>query len=183
MRDQGVHRAQARQVGALPPDRAAARPDAAVRLRGDLRGLHVSTAVLDLDHSQESRDLISRFTFSSRFHIVKVAQSQREIDDAIDRSDAAVALVVHAGFAELLRKGQGAPLQVDRRRHQLQYRADRARLRQRRSPAHFARITSTDLGAAASTARSGAHAGPGRRSSSGPGSTPISTAAGSSCRA
>ena len=30
----------------------------------------------------------------------------------IDRSDAAVALVIHAGFANLLRKGQAAPLQV-----------------------------------------------------------------------
>jgi len=73
---------------------------------------HVSTAVLDLDHSQESRELISRFTSSNRFNVVKVAQSQHEITEAIDNSKAAVALVVHAGFAELLRKGQGAPLQV-----------------------------------------------------------------------
>jgi len=73
---------------------------------------HVSTAVLDLDQSQESRELVSRFTSSNRLNVVKVAQSQREITDSIDTSDAAVALVVHAGFAELLRKGQGAPLQV-----------------------------------------------------------------------
>ncbi len=73
---------------------------------------HVSTAVLDLDHSQESRDLISHFTFSNRFNIVKVAQTQQEITKAIDNSEAAVALVVHAGFAELLRKGQNASLQV-----------------------------------------------------------------------
>ena len=73
---------------------------------------HVSTSVLDLDHSQESRELIARFTSSNRFDVVKVAQSQREINDTIDSSDAAVALVIHAGFAELLRKGQGAPLQV-----------------------------------------------------------------------
>ena len=73
---------------------------------------HVSTAVLDLDHSQESRELIARFTSSNRFDIVKVAQSQREINAAIDSSSAAVALVIHAGFAELLRTGRGAPLQV-----------------------------------------------------------------------
>jgi drug efflux transport system permease protein len=73
---------------------------------------HVSTAVLDLDHSQESRELIARFTASNRFDVVRVAQSQREIDAAIDASDAAVALVIHAGFAQLLRKGQAAPLQV-----------------------------------------------------------------------
>ena len=73
---------------------------------------HVSTSVLDFDHSQESRDLISRFTSSNRFNVVKVAQSPREISETIDASDAAVALVIHAGFAELLRKGQAAPLQV-----------------------------------------------------------------------
>ena len=72
---------------------------------------HVSTVMLDLDHSQESRELISRFTFSSRFDVT-VVHSQAEVTKAIDGSDAAVALVIHAGFAELLRKGQNAPLQV-----------------------------------------------------------------------
>src|ERR1035437_10854736 len=70
---------------------------------------HVSTIVLDLDHTQESRELIGRFTSSNRLNIIKSAQSQNEIDAMIDRSDAAVALVIHAGFANLLRKGQAAP--------------------------------------------------------------------------
>lgn len=73
---------------------------------------HVSTAVLDLDHTQESRELVARFTSSNRLNIVRRAQSQSEIEAMIDRSDAAVALVIHAGFASLLRKGQEAPLQV-----------------------------------------------------------------------
>ena len=73
---------------------------------------HVSTAVLDLDHTQESRELVASFTSSNRLNIVKFAQSQDEINATIDRSDAAVALVIHAGFANLLRKGQAAPLQV-----------------------------------------------------------------------
>ena len=73
---------------------------------------HVSTAVLDLDHTQESRELISRFTSSNRFNIVKSRNPSTTINATIDASDAAVALVIHAGFAELLRKGQGAPLQV-----------------------------------------------------------------------
>ena len=72
----------------------------------------VSTATLDLDRSQESRELISRFTYSGRFHVVDVAQTQAEVDAAIERSDAAVAIVVHAGFAQSLRNGQSAPLQV-----------------------------------------------------------------------
>ncbi len=72
---------------------------------------HVSTVALDLDHSQESRELISRFTFSSRFDVA-MAGSQADVTKAIDTSAAAVGLVIHPGFAELLRKGQGAPLQV-----------------------------------------------------------------------
>ena len=73
---------------------------------------HVATIVLDRDQTQESRDLISRFTFSDRFRLVGIAGSDAEITRAIDRSDAAVAIVVHAGFAQALRKGQSAPVQV-----------------------------------------------------------------------
>jgi ABC-2 type transport system permease protein len=73
---------------------------------------HVSTAVLDLDHTQESRELVARFTSSDRLRIVRVAETQDEVDRMIDRSDAAVALVIHAGFANSLRKGQEAPVQV-----------------------------------------------------------------------
>ena len=73
---------------------------------------HVPTAVLDLDRTQESRELVARFTSSNRLNIVRRAQTQDEIDAVIDRSDAAVALVIHAGFANLLRKGETAPLQV-----------------------------------------------------------------------
>jgi ABC-2 type transport system permease protein len=72
----------------------------------------VATTVLDLDHSQESRALIDAFTASDRFLVVHVAASQAEVSDAIETSEAAVAIVVHPGFAEKLRKGQAAPLQV-----------------------------------------------------------------------
>ena len=56
--------------------------------------------------------MLSRFTFSGRFRRCTIAQSQAEVTKAIDGSDAAVAIVIHAGFAELLRKGADAPLQV-----------------------------------------------------------------------
>jgi ABC-2 type transport system permease protein len=73
---------------------------------------HVSTAVLDLDHSQESRDLLSRFAFTGRFDTVAIARTQADAEAAIDRGEATIALVVPPGFAGLLRKGQVAPLQV-----------------------------------------------------------------------
>jgi len=73
---------------------------------------HVSTIVLDLDHTYESRQLVADFTSSDRLRIVKVAQSPSDVQAAIDDGDAVVGLVIHAGFADLLRKGQDAPLQV-----------------------------------------------------------------------
>lgn len=72
----------------------------------------VSTAVLDRDHSQESRQLLARFTDSSRFHVVLIAHSEQDIERAIDHGDAIVAIIIHPQFASLLRKGQTAPLQV-----------------------------------------------------------------------
>jgi ABC-2 type transport system permease protein len=73
---------------------------------------HVSTAVLDLDHSQESRELIARFADSGRFKIVETVRTPADIRAAIDHSDAVVAIVIQAGFAEQLRKGAFAPAQI-----------------------------------------------------------------------
>ncbi len=73
---------------------------------------HVRTVVLDQDHSQESRDLISRFYNSPYFDVTSQLTSQRQIPELIDRGEATVALQIHPGFAENLRKGQTAPLQV-----------------------------------------------------------------------
>ncbi len=73
---------------------------------------HVATVVLDLDHSQESRDLISRFTSSPYFDVRRQLTDSRQIRDSIDRGQATVGLEIDAGFAQKLRSGQTAPLQV-----------------------------------------------------------------------
>jgi len=73
---------------------------------------NVSTAVLDQDHTQESRALLDRFVKSSRFRVTKVAGDRRELGDAVERSDAQVGIVVPPGFAALLRKGQTSPVQI-----------------------------------------------------------------------
>lgn len=72
----------------------------------------VSTAILDFDHSQESRELSSRFTGNERFEISGVPSNRTQARDLIDRSRVAVAIQINPQFAELLRKGQTAPLQV-----------------------------------------------------------------------
>src|ERR1017187_468499 len=73
---------------------------------------HVSTVVLDLDHSQESRELVSRFTSSRYFDVQRQLTDSRQIRDLIDQGKATVGLEIDAGFAQKLRTGQTAPLQV-----------------------------------------------------------------------
>lgn len=73
---------------------------------------HLAVAVIDFDHSQESRDLISRFTFTGRFSVAKILRNEQELKSLIGRSDIPMALEIKPGFAELLRKGQTAHLQV-----------------------------------------------------------------------
>lgn len=73
---------------------------------------HVPTAVLDLDHSQESRDLIARFAASPYFDVRYELHNRRQITTLIDESRVYLAIQIHPGFAELLRKGQTAPVQV-----------------------------------------------------------------------
>jgi ABC-2 type transport system permease protein len=73
---------------------------------------HVPTVVLDLDHSQESRELISRFTSSPYFDVQRQLTDYRQLGDLIDQGKATIGLEINAGFAQNLRKGQTAPLQV-----------------------------------------------------------------------
>ncbi len=73
---------------------------------------HVPTAVLDLDHSQESRELISRFAASPYFAVRAQLTNREQIREMIDRGQTVVALQIHPGFAARLRKGQTAPLEV-----------------------------------------------------------------------
>ncbi len=73
---------------------------------------HVATSVLDLDHSQESRGLISHFAATGRFDFVDFATSQADVTRDIDAGRATVAIVIHAGFARDLLNGRTGPLQV-----------------------------------------------------------------------
>ena len=73
---------------------------------------HVPTVVLDLDHSQESRDLVSRFTSSPYFDVQRQLTDSRQLGDLIEQGTATVGLEIDAGFAQKLRKGETAPVQV-----------------------------------------------------------------------
>jgi ABC-2 type transport system permease protein len=73
---------------------------------------HVPTVVLDLDHSQESRELISRFTSSPYFDVQRELTDSHQLGDLIEQGKATAGLEIDAGFAAKLRSGQTAPLQV-----------------------------------------------------------------------
>ncbi|RZF24535.1 ABC transporter permease [Paraburkholderia sp. UYCP14C] len=73
---------------------------------------HVRVALLDLDRSQASRDLVSHFIATGRFQLVDEAATQQQIEHSVGTGRATLAIVVHAGFAQYLQNGQSAPLQV-----------------------------------------------------------------------
>ena len=60
---------------------------------------HVPTVVLDLDHSQESRDFLSRFSSSPYFDVQHQLTDQRQIKDIIDRGLATTAIQINPGFS------------------------------------------------------------------------------------
>jgi ABC-2 type transport system permease protein len=73
---------------------------------------HVPIAVLDLDNTQESRDLIAHFGASRYFEIDKYVARRAELRDGIDRGQFTMAVEIDSGFAQSLRGGQGATVQV-----------------------------------------------------------------------
>jgi ABC-2 type transport system permease protein len=73
---------------------------------------HITTAVVDLDHSQESRELVSRFWTSEYFDITRNLGGTGQIVNLIDRRKVALVIHIMPGFAENLRKGQTASVQV-----------------------------------------------------------------------
>jgi len=73
---------------------------------------HVSMAVLDQDNTQESRELISHFAASRYFRITKYVTERDELRTGIDRGDFLLAVEIDSGFAQRLRNGQGASVQV-----------------------------------------------------------------------
>jgi ABC-2 type transport system permease protein len=73
---------------------------------------HVDLAVLDMDNTQESRQLVSHFSASRYFSLKKHAARREELREGIDRGDFLAALEIDSGFAQRLRNGQGASVQV-----------------------------------------------------------------------
>lgn len=72
----------------------------------------IALAVVDLDHSQSSRELIDAFTASGYFQVDARCERTSEIGDLLERGDVLIGLVVPAGFARDLAGGEGASVQA-----------------------------------------------------------------------
>jgi ABC-2 type transport system permease protein len=73
---------------------------------------NVTLSVLDLDNTQGSRELVSRFTSSRYFHLNQYATRREDLRESLDRGDVLAAMEIDSGFAQRLRNGQGAEVQV-----------------------------------------------------------------------
>jgi len=75
---------------------------------------HVTMALLDQDNTQESRDLVARLTGSHYFDLSPGHHADRpdQLRNWIDRGDVLIALEIDSGFAQRLRNGQGAQVEV-----------------------------------------------------------------------
>lgn len=73
---------------------------------------HVRTALYDLDNSEISRDLTARFARSGYFDIVTTVGNDREAQAVLDRNDVTAVLRFNHGFAETIRAGRTARLQI-----------------------------------------------------------------------
>lgn len=73
---------------------------------------HVPMVIIDYENSQVSRDLVSRFQGSRYFDVREQTLDRAKVHRMIDRGEVLAAVQINAGFSELLRKGQTAPVQV-----------------------------------------------------------------------
>ena len=72
----------------------------------------IPTAVYDMDHTQQSRDLVDRFGGSRYFQIVQPRANYASIDDGINRSSVLLGLVIEKDFAKKLAAGEEARVQA-----------------------------------------------------------------------
>ena len=79
-------------------------------LNWDIRGVRL--AVDDRDHTQDSRALIDAFVRSEYFATVATVDSEAQLNHLMNRNEIRAALVIPAGFARDLARGERVPVQM-----------------------------------------------------------------------
>lgn len=73
---------------------------------------HVRTAILDMDNTSQSRELISRFAASPRYFVLQSINSPSDIDYLLDSGRAQMAITIPHGFGSDIISGKAADVQV-----------------------------------------------------------------------
>jgi ABC-2 type transport system permease protein len=73
---------------------------------------HLSTVVFDQSLQQEGRDLLETFRASGYFNIQYVARNYQEMNEYIERGKAKVGIVIPPDFAQNIKHGRSAAVQV-----------------------------------------------------------------------
>jgi len=73
---------------------------------------HLPLAIIDLDHSAPSRDLMGAFLHGEYFDVAVYSGDYAGLDAVMDRGRAVIALVIPAGYAQDLSAGRQAQVQV-----------------------------------------------------------------------
>jgi len=73
---------------------------------------HLPIAVLDQDHTVQSRDLVDAFTSSGYFHVAARLTRDDEAEPLLERATARLILVIPSGFAKDLSAGRPAEVQA-----------------------------------------------------------------------
>lgn len=74
--------------------------------------MNIRTAVLDMDKTPASRELVSEFTAGSYFRITHAVDSERELTELLDRGKVRAILQIPAGFSRDLLTNQTARFQL-----------------------------------------------------------------------
>jgi ABC-2 type transport system permease protein len=73
---------------------------------------HLSLAVQDMDGSQESRELVSRFAQTEYFDIKYAAATVQEIEHLLDSGNAHIGIAIPRDFSRLLAQGLQSSVQI-----------------------------------------------------------------------
>jgi len=73
---------------------------------------HLSTAIVDLDHSTVSRALTSSFTSSQYFDVNAYPASENNVQPLLDSGQETVAIVIPEGTSAALQRGETAPIGI-----------------------------------------------------------------------
>lgn len=73
---------------------------------------NISMGIIDRDNSVASRELISHFSHSEYFNIKQFIDSDKEIDNLIDKSELKCVLVIKHGLQQSINRGQSESVQL-----------------------------------------------------------------------